>query len=71
MNCLGQKVIIIIVINDYMECNLHFNQKYEETEGRSFLFGYEESYGYFIGEFVWNKNSEDGLFIDCRGYSLL
>lgn len=30
---------------------------YEETEERSFLFGYEESYGYLIGDFVRDKDA--------------
>ncbi|TWT03603.1 phospho-sugar mutase [Planomicrobium sp. CPCC 101079] len=32
-------------------------QEFEETEERSFLFGYEESYGYLIGDFVRDKDA--------------
>ncbi|WP_405097333.1 phospho-sugar mutase [Oceanobacillus sp. FSL H7-0719] len=32
-------------------------KQFEETGDRSFLFGYEESYGYLIGEFVRDKDA--------------
>ena len=32
-------------------------KKFEETGDRSFLFGYEESYGYLIGDFVRDKDA--------------
>lgn len=32
-------------------------KQFEETRDRSFLFGYEESYGYLIGEFVRDKDA--------------
>lgn len=32
-------------------------KEFEESEDRSFLFGYEESYGYLIGDFVRDKDA--------------
>ncbi|GAA5415694.1 phosphoglucomutase [Paraliobacillus ryukyuensis] len=32
-------------------------KEYEETDANSFLFGYEESYGYLIGDFVRDKDA--------------
>jgi phosphoglucomutase len=53
-------------------------QEYEETGSKSFLFGYEESYGYLIGDFVRDKDavqaclmiSEAAAFYKKQGMSL-
>lgn len=41
-------------------------QKYEETKEYSFLFGYEESYGYLAGTFVRDKDAVIASMLICE-----
>lgn len=40
--------------------------EYEETNKFSFLFGYEESYGYLIGDFARDKDAVQAAIIACE-----
>lgn len=40
-------------------------KEFEETGDWSFLFGYEDSCGYLIGEFVRNKDAVQDKFTNC------
>ncbi|MCL1630736.1 phospho-sugar mutase [Sporolactobacillus sp. CPB3-1] len=40
--------------------------EYEKSGARSFLFGYEESYGYLIGKFVRDKDAVQAALFSCE-----